>query len=724
MVQGLTSMLRRLRRLPRPCITHRRAPSIESLQRRVLLSVDPALAGRLEAAGYEKITWKGHETYAAPGQWVASFRNVYGSREHQVATAAARLGKAAPRAGLRVERQLGRDGLFRVDAPVGKKFKDVRSALGRVKGFDFVEPNFAVWAQDLIQTQETVAAAPPGAAPQSIPPTDDRYVNQYGLHNTGQTSGVIDADIDAPEAWALAGGGGEDVVVGVIDTGVDYTHPDLAASMWVNAGEIPGDGIDNDDNGFIDDVHGYDFADLDGDPMDDQNHGTHVAGILAAANNGTGTVGIAFGAKIMALRFLAADGFGGINFAIEALNYAMLMKSRGVNIRVTNNSWGGAEFSEAMDQAIRRSADAGMLFVAAAGNGDAEKRIGYDIDDASGPGFYPAGHDAPSILSVAATDNYDRLTSFSNFGAAGVDLAAPGFNVVSTVRGGQYTWYSGTSMATALVSGVAALAFSMNPDATWQQVRDAIVRGVDPLAALSGKMVTGGRLNAHAALRRMQAPEVVARQVFYNNSRFDGRTAAADERDDRALAADKAALLPGAGPATFANYTSYPKGINGVMVDVRNLPTGELTADDFSFNLGTESDLLASWEPAPTPTNVTVRRGAGAGGADRVTLTFPDNTIRNTWLRVTVLANERTGLASPDVFYFGNAVGETGNTADNALVNAIDYSALRSRLFTRNADLSNPYDLDRDGRISALDLVIVRRSRTAPQLPLITLPEL
>jgi hypothetical protein len=399
----------------------------------------------------------------------------------------------------------------------------------------------------------------------------------------------------------------------------------------------------------------------------------------------------------------------------------MDMKARGVNIRVTNNSWGGTDYSEAMDQAIRRGADAGMLFVAAAGNGDAVTHVGFDVD-APGAGFYPASHDAPGVISVAATDSRDRLAGFSNFGAAGVDLAAPGAAVVSTIRDDVYNYYSGTSMATPLVSGVAAMAFALEPGATWQQVRDAIFGGVDKLPGLAGKTVTGGRLNAAGTLRRLLPPAVVGRHVFYNNSAFDGRSAAAGPADDNALAADKAALLPGAGPARFTNYTSYSKGINGVMVDVRNLPAGEPTADDFAFTLGTDSDLLASWQPAPALRGVTVRRGAGVDGSDRVTLTFPDGAIKNTWLRVTVLPGERTGLASPDVFYFGNAVADTGDNPASAAVNLRDLGAVRAHLFATNQTPTSRFDLDRDGRVNSTDLVIARRARTDPALPLITLP--
>src|SRR4051812_4893307 len=235
MVRVLSSLCNRLRRLapgssPRDAGRRARSlpasiPAVESLTPRVLMSVDPALAQRLIDAGYEKITWKGNETYAAPGEWVASFRNLHGSKDQQFAAAAAKVGKAAPRAGLHVERALDTDGTFRLDAPKSMTFKGVRAMLSRVRGFDYVEPNFAVWAQSL--------------------PDDFYFGAQYGLNNTGQTSafgdtGTADADIDAPEAWDLLSSAGvpaagqDDVVIGLIDTGVDYNHPDIAASMWVN----------------------------------------------------------------------------------------------------------------------------------------------------------------------------------------------------------------------------------------------------------------------------------------------------------------------------------------------------------------------------------------------------------------------------------------------------------------------------------------------------------
>jgi hypothetical protein len=323
------------------------------------------------------------------------------------------------------------------------------------------------------------------------------------MHNTGQDAGTADADVDAPEAWDLTTGSSS-VVVGVIDSGVDYTHPDLAANMWRNPGEVAGDRRDNDGNGYVDDVYGYDFRYNDSNPMDDNGHGTHVAGTIAAVgNNARGVAGVSWNSKIMALKFLGADGSGDTAGAIRALDYARNMKVKyGVNVRLTNNSWGGGGYSQALQDAIARTETAGMLFVAAAGNGD-EYGIGVNNDVLPS---HPANSPSGNVISVAATDRNDRLATFSNYGATTVDLAAPGVDIASTYPGNQYVYMSGTSMAAPAVSGVAALAWSLKPTAIYQQVKDAILQGADKVAGLAGKVLTGGRLNARGALNALQAP--------------------------------------------------------------------------------------------------------------------------------------------------------------------------------------------------------------------------
>ncbi len=327
-------------------------------------------------------------------------------------------------------------------------------------------------------------------------PNDPRFSEQWSLHNIGQTGGTFNADTNAPEAWDVTTGSGN-VVVAVIDTGVDYTHEDLRANMWINSGEIPGNGIDDDGNGYVDDVYGYDFVNNDGDPFDDFGHGTHVAGIIAAAgNDGVGIAGVNWSAKIMALKFLDAYGYGSISDAVYAIHYATIMGAK-----VMNNSWGGGGYSQALYDAIAEANTAGALFVAAAGNG-------YTNTDLYT--FYPAGYDVPNVVVVTSTDHNDNKPAWSNYGATTVDLAAPGVDILSTVPRGPcplcdstgYSHLSGTSMATPHVAGVAALLLSQN-NLSPAELKQRLMDSVDLHPSLTGLTVSGGRLNAEHAVRGM-----------------------------------------------------------------------------------------------------------------------------------------------------------------------------------------------------------------------------
>jgi subtilisin family serine protease len=261
----------------------------------------------------------------------------------------------------------------------------------------------------------------------------------------------------------------------------------LANNIWTNPGEIAGDGIDNDGNGYVDDIHGYDFVNNDADPMDDNSHGTHVAGTIAAeGNNGTGVAGVNWSAQIMPLKFLDAGGWGDTFGAIQAVEYATMMGAK-----LTSNSWGGGGYSQALYDAIAAAGDAGQLFVAAAGNSSSDNDTYPE---------YPASYDLDNIIAVAATDNNDQLAWFSNYGAASVDLGAPGVDIYSTFPGNSYGTLSGTAMATPHVSGVAALLWAQNPDMTPEQVKNRILASADPIPALEGHTVSGGRLNAFRAL--------------------------------------------------------------------------------------------------------------------------------------------------------------------------------------------------------------------------------
>ena len=369
----------------------------------------------------------------------------------------------------------------------GKKLTEVEKALANDPRVAYVEPNYVVST--------------------SVVPNDPQFSQLWGMNNTGQTGGTADADIDAPEAWDVETGS-PNVVVAVIDTGVDFSHPDLAQQQWVNPGENCGssdptiscaqrsDGVDDDHDGYVDDWRGWDFLNHDNDPTDDNNHGTHVSGTIGAVgNNGVGVAGVDWNARIMALKFLGSNGSGSDADAISAVLYAA---DHGA--RVASNSWGGAPFDQGLIDAIAYGASKGMLFVAAAGNDG----VNMDVSPE-----YPAAFDSDALVSVAATDSSDQMAYFSNYGATTVDLAAPGVGILSTTPGNTYQSFSGTSMATPHVSGAAALVMSHFPGATLYGTKALLMRSADPKSNLSGTSVTGGRLNVFNAVSCSSSPEVV-----------------------------------------------------------------------------------------------------------------------------------------------------------------------------------------------------------------------
>ncbi len=446
---------------------------MEPLEDRTLLSSIKAVHS-VAPRGYSKIVWHNKAAYTRTNQWILTVNKLNGSTAQRAASMAKMLRRVTT--AVSVTQCLGTTGSFLVKTRKPMAYKAIFSACRRIAGFSSVEPDL------LLNVSATT-------------PNDPGYQYQYGLNNAEQ----VGADIHASDAWDISQGS-SDVIIAVIDTGVQLDHPDLAANIWTNPGEIPGDGIDNDGNGYVDDVNGWNFAGNTNNPSDDFGHGTAVAGIISAVgNNGVGVAGVSWHTKILPLKFLDSTGHGDAAEAIAALNYCIDLKRRGINIVASNNSWGGDENSTPLLRAINDFGNAGMIFVAAAGND------GANTDTSPS---YPAAYNSPNIISVAATTSTDALAGFSNRGATSVDLGAPGDNIYSTNRFSAYGAGSGTSFAAPFVSGVVALAYAISPrNVSYQTIRDAVLDGGDSIPALAGVTVTGKRLNAYGTL--MQLPMLV-----------------------------------------------------------------------------------------------------------------------------------------------------------------------------------------------------------------------
>jgi subtilisin family serine protease len=308
----------------------------------------------------------------------------------------------------------------------------------------------------------------------------------------------------AGEAWAAGYTGSDDVYVGVIDEGIQFDHPDLAGQVWTNPYD-PVDGLDNDGNGYVDDTHGWDFAGNNNSIYDGgkrgnaDDHGTHVSGTIGGrGGNGTGVAGVNWNVTIISAKFLGRNGGTTAN-AIKAVDYITNLKTRhGLNIVATNNSWGGGGFSQALKDAIDRANAEDILFVAAAGNGGLDG-VGDNNDTTAN---YPSNYSSANVIAVAAITSSGAKSNFSNFGATTVDIGAPGSSIWSTTAFNTYSSYSGTSMATPHVTGACALYASDHPGASAAQIKNAILSSAIPTASLAGKCVTGGRLDAFAALSK------------------------------------------------------------------------------------------------------------------------------------------------------------------------------------------------------------------------------
>ena len=340
---------------------------------------------------------------------------------------------------------------------------------------EYAEPNYYLYAV------ETIPEGEPFAVKQGSTrvPNDPRFGDQWNMNNSN------DADIDGPEAWVTQTGS-NDVLVAVIDTGVDYDHEDLKEQMWVNPGESGNgkerNGVDDDNNGYKDDYRGWNFASDNNDPYDDNQHGTHCAGVVGAVgNNGKGVAGVNWRVKIMALKFLGRDGSGTTEDAAEAIIYAAKMGAK-----ITSNSWGGGENSRTLQDAIQFAHDRGSLFIAAAGN---------ESSNTDNTANYPSTYNVPNVVAVASSDRNDALSSFSNYGRYTVDLAAPGSSILSAQPLSRYQLLSGTSMATPHVAGAAALIWAQYPALNMKQIIVRMLGSTDRKNAFVNRMATGGRLN-------------------------------------------------------------------------------------------------------------------------------------------------------------------------------------------------------------------------------------
>ncbi len=362
---------------------------------------------------------------------------------------------------------------------VNKKVLEAIDELKNTPGVEIAEPNF-------VYTHTATA-------------TDPYFTNGslWGMYGPSTTP-ANQYGSNAAAAWAAGTTGSASVYVGIIDEGIQPTHPDLSGQVWTNPND-PVNGVDNDGNGYVDDSNGWDFANNDrtiydgGSRGSSDDHGTHVAGTIGGkANNGTGVVGVSWNVTLISAKFLGRNG-GTTASAIKAVDYLTNLKNRGLNVVASNNSWGGGGYSQALFDAISRANNAGIMFIAAAGNS------GTNNDTSPS---YPANYNLPNVISVAAIDRTGGLASFSQYGATTVDIGAPGVGVISTTAFNAYSSYNGTSMATPHVTGAIALYASTHPGASVTQIRNAILSSAVPTASLSGKTVTGGRLDANAALSR------------------------------------------------------------------------------------------------------------------------------------------------------------------------------------------------------------------------------
>ncbi len=384
-----------------------------------------------------------------------------------------------------------------------KSTQSLMADLSSLSEVQYAEPNYIYKAIATKQTLESILFGTVKESHSSMAPTDPLYGKLWGLKNTGAnepdrsggtstTPGVAGADTDAEKGWAITTGS-KKVTIAVIDTGIDYNHPDLKNQMWVNDKEVAGNGIDDDGNGYIDDIHGWNAHGKNGNPMDGNAHGTHCAGTIGAEhNNGIGVAGVMSDVTLMAVKFLSDEGSGSLADAVVAIDYATKM-----NVDIMSNSWGGGGFSQALEDSIKAAKNKGILFIAAAGN---------DSSNNDSRPSYPATYQVDNVISVASHTAQDTISSFSNFGKRTVHVAAPGSNVLSSTPNNEYKVFSGTSMATPHVSGVVGLLLAENGRMPVLEVRNRLMATTVPGPAYRKSTQGGGRVNIYNFLTDTRIP--------------------------------------------------------------------------------------------------------------------------------------------------------------------------------------------------------------------------
>lgn len=397
-----------------------------------------------------------------------------------------------------------------------KSLESVQAKLAMNADVEYVEPNFIYSIVKPIEepSLDSILSSLNPLNNSFASPNDPKFNTLWGLRNTGnnepggRTPGRAGADISAMQAWEITKGS-KNIKIAVIDTGIDYRHPDLAANMWVNEAEKNGQpGVDDDGNGYVDDIHGYDFANNDGDPMDGHSHGTHCAGTIGAVHdNGEGVAGVMADVTLVGVKFLTDSGSGSTANAIKSIDYATK-----IGVDIMSNSWGGGGRSQALEDAIKRAAEAGIIFTAAAGN----SRSNNDTRP-----HYPSNYDVENVVSVAAHTAQDTLASFSCYGKRTVHIAAPGHNVMSTVKNGGYKAYSGTSMATPHVSGVLGLLLANEGRMPHSEMRERLLATSIPVAAYRGKTINGGRIDAHNLLTDTRPPRNEPKPGAWKTKKLD-----------------------------------------------------------------------------------------------------------------------------------------------------------------------------------------------------------